>query len=216
MTIAIRQHMQVKSGFWYLWLALFILVAIGLNNARLPLFFSIEFIFGSAIAVLALIVLGRAAAVVVGVMAAAVTLYIWGHPYAWRVFSAEILWLSWRWQPNRGLNLVQQDLLFWLLAGVPLVSVCYALGLNASWSSSVMIAIKQMTNGVFNTLLASLVILVLQLRSKSGSYFSLPLLSLKQLLFHILVAITLFTSCAFLLLDARKLQAEYDKNMEQR
>ncbi|CAM5214523.1 hypothetical protein ALON55S_05426 [Alishewanella longhuensis] len=67
-------------------------LAIALNYLRLPLFFGIEFLFGSVVAVLALVLLGSRAAIVIGIAAAAVTFFAWGHPYAWLVFSLEIIW----------------------------------------------------------------------------------------------------------------------------
>lgn len=104
MTIAAKQGVISKAGIGYMMLVLLFLIgAVGLNYTRLPLFFSVEFIFGSAAAVLALLALGRVAAIIVGGAAAAVTFAIWGHPYALLVFTAEIIWLSWRWQPEKGL-----------------------------------------------------------------------------------------------------------------
>ena len=44
----------------------------------------------------------------------------------------------------------------------------------------------------------------------------MPLTSLRQWLFHILIALTLFAGFVPLLLDARKLQAEYMHSVEQR
>lgn len=218
MPTAVKQGTKSKISFgWYLVLSMLLLFAAATSNStRLPLFFSVEFIFGSAFAVLALLVLGRKAAIVIGCAAASVTLFIWGHPYAWLVFTAEIIWLSWRWRPEKGLNLVQQDLLFWLLAGLPAVSLFYAFGLNANWQTAVLIALKQMTNGVFNILLASLLILLLQSQQWAERYLALPMFSLRQLLFHTLIALTLFAGCVPLLLDARKLQAEYQLSVEQR
>ncbi|MDP5188325.1 sensor histidine kinase [Rheinheimera baltica] len=217
MTIVAKQGVVSKAGTGYMLLVLlFLSAAVGLNFTRLPLFFSVEFIFGSAAAVLTLLVFGRGAAIIVGSAAAAVTLAIWGHPYALLVFIAEIIWLSWRWRPDKGLNLVQQDLLFWLVAGLPAVSLLYTYGLDVNWQTSVLIALKQMTNGVFNVLLASLLILVLQSQQPTRRHLALPLTSLRQWLFHILTALTLFAGFVPLLLDARKLQAEYIHSVEQR
>ena len=217
MTIAAKQGVISKAGIGYMMLVLlFLIAAVGLNYTRLPLFFSVEFIFGSAVAVLALLVLGRVAAIIAGGAAAAVTLAIWGHPYALLVFTAEIIWLSWRWRPDKGFNLVQQDLLFWLVAGLPAVSLLYTYGLDINWQTSVLIALKQMTNGVFNVLLASLLILVLQSQQPTRRHLALPFTSLRQWLFHILIALTLFAGFVPLLLDARKLQAEYMHSVEQK
>ncbi|SNY54263.1 PAS domain S-box-containing protein [Arsukibacterium tuosuense] len=217
MTNMAKQGINTEPRLRYLLLLLlFGLAAVGLNYTRLPLFFSVEFIFGSAIAVLALLLLGRSAAIAVGCVAASVTLFIWGHPYAWLIFTAEIIWLSWRWRPDNGLSLVKQDVLFWLCVGLPAVSLLYAYGLDVKWQTAVLIALKQMINGVFNTLLASLLILVLQSQHWVGRFFMLPLISLRQLLFHILIALTLFAGCIPLLIDARKQQAEYVSSVEQR
>ena len=75
---------------------------------------------------------------------------------------------------------MQQDLLFWLVAGLPAVSLLYTYGLDINWQTSVLIALKQMTNGVFNVLLASLLILVLQSQQPTRRHLALPLTSLRQ------------------------------------
>lgn len=132
------------------------------------------------------------------------------------VFTAEIVWLSWRWRPQNGLILVQQDLLFWLVAGLPVVSLLYAYGLDTHWQTSALIALKQMANGVFNTLLASLLVLVLQLRFGKSGFNAMPLISLRQLLFHVLITLTLVAGVVPLMLDAKKLEAEYQQSVVQR
>ena len=209
------QDSNTRPGIKYVLLTLFLLAAVSFNYTRLTLFFSVEFIFGSAFAVLALLMLGRMAAIIIGCAAGAVTLFIWGHPYAWLVFTAEIVWLSWRWRPRKGLTLVQQDMLFWLLAGLPVISLFYAYGVGQNGQTAFLIALKQMTNGVLNTLLASLVVLLMQSQRWAIRYQALSKICLRHLLFHILFGLTLFAGLIPLLLDARKLQAEYINSAEQ-
>ncbi|GHG73764.1 hypothetical protein GCM10010919_26880 [Alishewanella longhuensis] len=202
--------------FWLLAVLLFTALAATLNLVRLPLFFGIEFIFGSVVAVLAIVLLGVKAAVIVGCLGAAVTFVIWGHPYAWLIFSLEILWLCWQRQSRQGMHLVLQDLVFWVLFGLPLIIVCYVFALDASWQTAALVGLKQMTNGVFNTLLASTLLLLMQLQPVLSKRFKLPLVSLRQLLFHTLMGLTLFSGSVPLLLDARKLNAEYESSVAQR
>lgn len=190
--------------------------AVMLNFLRLPLFFGIEFLFGSVVAVVALLLLGGRAAIIIGITAAAVTFFVWGHPYAWLVFSLEIIWLSWRWRENKNANLVLQDLQFWLLIGLPLIIFSYVFLLNASWHTAGLVSLKQMTNGVFNTLLASVFLLFLQLNSRAALRLSLPAVSLGQLLFHIIMTLTLVSGSVPLILDARKQQTEYELSIANR
>ena len=192
---------------------LFSIVAVALNHLRLPLFFGIEFLFGAVIAVLAIVLLGARAAVVVGASAAAVTYFAWGHPYAWLVFSLEIAWLSYRWTQNRNVNLVLQDLIFWLFVGLPLIVFSYAYIIGSSWQTAALVGLKQMSNGVFNTLLASLVLLLMQLHQGIAQRLALAAVSLRQLLFHTLMALTLIAGSVPLILDARKQRVEYELNV---
>lgn len=195
---------------------LFSCVAIAFNYLRLPLFFGIEFLFGSVVAVLALVLLGARAGIAVGIIAAAVTFFAWGHPYAWLIFSLEIIWLSWRWREDKNANLVLQDLQFWLLLGLPLIIFAYVFMLDASWYTAGLVSLKQMTNGVFNTLLASIILLFMQLHSRTAQRLLLPTVSLRQLLFHTLMALTLVSGSVPLILDAKKQQAEYELGIANR
>lgn len=205
------------SSFRYILIVLLLSSgAIALNNLRLPLFFGIEFLFGSTIAVLALKLLGSKAGIIVGTTAAAVTLFAWGHPYAWLVFSLEIIWLSWRWREDKNVNLVLQDLQFWLLLGLPLIVFAHVFMLDASWHTAGLVSLKQMTNGVFNTLLASLILLLMQLHRGIAQHLSLSAVSLRQLLFSTLMALTLVSGSVPLILDARKQQAEYELSIANR
>lgn len=215
---------QVKLSAWLdlpiksllLAVILFTASAVLLNYFRLPLFFGIEFIFGSSIAVLAIVLLGTKAALIVGFLAAAVTLFIWGHPYACLVFTLEIIWLNWRWRMGNGANLVLQDLLFWLLAGIPMIMVFYTLALDSDWHTAAIVGLKQMTNGIFNTLLACIVLVLMQLQQRVATRLALPVISLRQVLFYTLMALTLFSGSVPLILDAKKLQAEYELSIDNR
>lgn len=202
--------------FWWLLALTFAVAAAVFNYLRLPLFFGVEFIFGSAVAVLSIALLGVKVAIFVGLAAAVVTWFIWGHPYAVIVFTLEIIWLCWRWRTIKSINLVLQDLLFWLLLGLPIVMILYVFALGVDWQTTINIWLKQMTNGVFNALLAVLIIMALQTQQQLVKFLNLPQLSLKQLLFNSMMALTFLAGAVPLVLNAQQLQREYEQNVEQR
>lgn len=188
-------------------------IASAINYYRLPLFFSIDFIFGSSIAILALVLLGGTAALFIGCAAAAVTFLIWGHPYAWFVFTLEIVWMAWRFQRQRNKNLVVLDLQFWLFIGLPLTIFLYAIALDAGWSTAGLIGLKQMSNGIFNAILVSLFLLFLQMHKGTSRRFNLPLVTLRQLIFHVIMTLTLLAGSVPLVIDTRNLQQEYQASV---
>jgi PAS domain S-box-containing protein len=199
--------------FWpkLLFIILFALIAATINYYRLPLFFGIEFVFGSSVAILALMLLGGKAALFIGCAAAATTLLIWGHPYAWLVFTLEIAWLTWRIQSSKNYNLVLLDLQFWLLIGLPATILLYAIALDSGWNTAALVGLKQMSNGVFNTIVASVVLLLLQLHTGISQRLNLPLVQLRQLIFHVIMTLTLLAGSVPLLLNTHNLQQEYQE-----
>lgn len=191
-------------------------LAVGLNVWRFQLFFGIELIFGSMLAVLTLCLLGGKAALFVGFCAAAATYVLWGHPYAWIIFTIEIVWLTWYWYKKPGFKLVVHDLIFWMALGLPLVALCYGYFLALDPATVSVIWLKQLANGVFNTLVACVILVVLQMSPPVAARFVLPQVRLQHLFFHILMLLTLAAGAIPFLLDARKLETVYQQELQQR
>ncbi|MCC5452427.1 PAS domain S-box protein [Rheinheimera sp. UJ51] len=188
---------------------LFSLLGFGFNFLRLPLLFDIDFIFGSVFALLALVLLGGKAAIIVGIFAASATVLIWQHPFAWLIFSSEILWLSLRYGKNNQSNLVLLDLQFWLFA-LPAIIGCYAVVLDSSLQTAVLIVLKQISNGIFNTLVVAVFVAMLQLNKPLSKKLALPEISLRQLVFLTLLSLTLLSGAMPVILDAKKSKAAYE------
>ncbi|UTA46957.1 ATP-binding protein [Simiduia sp. 21SJ11W-1] len=129
------------------------------NYTSLPLLFGIDFIFGSIASVLALALLGPAAAIAVAAIASSYTWLLWSHPYAIIIFTAEIAFLSlcYRYRPK--MNLVFADVAYWFVIGIPLVLLFYQYFLKLGFDQSLFIGTKQAMNGIFNLLCANLLIL---------------------------------------------------------
>lgn len=131
------------------------------NHISLSMAFGIDFIFGSVAALLAVYILGPLRGTVVAVIASSYTFLLWGHPYAWLIFSLEILTVGALLQLRWINSLVVADTIYWLLIGIPLVWLTYGQILGVAQDQVWLIALKQPLNGITNAILASLILLVL-------------------------------------------------------
>jgi len=163
-------------------------LAVAGNVLSVQLFFSVSFIFGSTAAMLAVASLGVIPAVLVAIAGGLYTLVLWGHPYALAIFTAEALVVGllyrrgWR-------NLMLIDLAYWLVLGVPLVLLFYHGALGLGWEAVSLIALKQSLNGLFNTLLAGLILLGMQMFWRDAARLGLPPPRLASMLFHALLTV---------------------------
>jgi diguanylate cyclase (GGDEF)-like protein/PAS domain S-box-containing protein len=168
-------------------LALFAVVA---NSLNVPLFYGVDFIFGSIFVMLAFVLLGIAPAVFVALVGGLVTLFLWGHPYALIIFIVEIVVVSQL--LRRGIcDLMVADLAYWLLIGVPLILFFYYVHLGMGWQNTFLISLKQPLNGLFNTLMAAVILIIAHLFWPKLKSLGLKSLRITNLLFHTLL-VTLF------------------------
>ena len=184
------------------------LLALAGNYLSLPLFFGVSFIFGSIAVMLAVVLLGTVPAVLVAIAGGLYTLVLWGHPYALLTFTIEALIVSLLYR--RGMhNLVLADLAYWLVLGVAMVLLFYRGMIGMGWEAAGLIALKQPLNGLFNALLAGLVILGLQLYWRGAQHRGLGTARLPGLLFHVLLMAILFAGAVPVVLDG------YSKRVQQ-
>jgi diguanylate cyclase (GGDEF)-like protein len=137
---------------------------------NVPITIGIHIFFGSIFAVLALLIWQQWWGLAIGGLAALVTWATWGHPWGTIIYVLEITWLSVATNreskaQERVINdrIILHDLTFWLLAGIPLTFVFYHLFLGVDLTPTTLIALKQAVNGVLNTLMAVLLVLVYRL-----------------------------------------------------
>lgn len=150
------RQLLASRPFWALLLSFLGLAG---NAAAVHLFFLADFIFGSVAGMAAVALLGIRWGVLVAALSSLYTLVLWGHPYAVIIFTAETALVGYFYN-RRGSNLALADLLFWGTLGVPMVFVFYHGIMDIPFGSSLLIALKQALNGVFNALLASGILLI--------------------------------------------------------
>lgn len=168
------------------------------NWFKFELFFNVDFLFGSLFVMVAIIRFGSIAGIIAGVIASGCTFLLWQHPWAIVIMSAEATFVALRLQ-NDDRDCLTEDILFWIFLGTPLVWLFYANILNVGPQSTLLIALKQSVNGVFNALLASAIHLLFRVRSKNPREYP----SFREILFITMVTIILVPSFVYLVLKVR-------------
>jgi diguanylate cyclase (GGDEF)-like protein len=156
------------------WLALLAGLGVLLNAWPVPLFYGVHLLLGSVPATLALLLWRTWWAVPLGLLAGLQTWRLWGHPWAVLIFTLELAWLTlalrrFNGPPGSDGNgrVVLFSMAYWLLLGCPLVFLTYGLLMGIDPANVVVVAVKQAFNGVFNTVVAfCILILVLGLQSQ--------------------------------------------------
>ena len=168
------------------------------NYLSLQVAFSVAFIFGSIFAIFAVVTMGLWWGIGVSIIASSYTYQLWNHPYAIFIFTVEILWIGLALRRGKK-NILLIDSFYWLILGIPLVIAFYAglQGLNAQ--SVIIIALKQSVNGIFNALVASIVLSHTPLRKLIPGKESTMLPTFSTIFFHLIAISLMFPTLSLLL-----------------
>ena len=171
-----------------------LLIAAGLvgNYFKYPIFLNIDFLFGSIFTMLALQYFGLWRGIISAVLISSVTYFIWGHPYAILIMTAEVAVVGTLINRYK-IALVLADALYWLVLGMPLIYIFYHGVMGVPLSNMNIVIIKQAVNGVANGLLARIIFTSITAMRRSS------LTPYRELIYNLLI---LFTLCPTLLLLA--------------
>jgi PAS domain S-box-containing protein len=184
-----------KSALKYLF-AFLLFATLGYlgNYFRLPLFFGVDFLFGSIFVLIATYLYGITMGGMVAAIASIHTYFLWGHPYAAILFILETLWVGiwlkhYQKTKKRSPSLVLLVLSYWICLGAPLSFSFYHFILGLQNSSLILVVLKQVINGVFNALVANLFINYFSLlrqwvQKRRGEQHNA---NIQQMLFHLLL-----------------------------
>jgi PAS domain S-box-containing protein len=134
------------------------LIAAGLagNYFRFPIFLNIDFLFGSIFAMLVLQLYGLGRGILAAAIIAGSTYFIWNHPYAIIIMTAEVAVVGWL-NDRRKMGMVLADTLYWLIIGMPLVYLFYNVVRQVPFGNTYIAMTKQAVNGIANVLAARLI-----------------------------------------------------------
>ncbi|HEY9658272.1 MAG TPA: ATP-binding protein [Allocoleopsis sp.] len=166
-------------------------------------FFHLDFLFGTIAVWLVLGLYGQRWCIAAVILASSYTYFLWKHPYAILIFTCEALFVSWLFRRSRQ-NLVLLDGIYWICIGMPLVWLFYHHVLDHDATQTTIIMLKQAVNGIFNALVASLILIYLPIHRWFNRPQGISSLSLQQTLFNLLVAFVFFPTLMLMALDSHR------------
>ncbi|MGY6529368.1 MAG: response regulator [Cyanobacterium sp.] len=175
---------QINVGL----VALVIFAYLG-NYFNLPLFFGVDFIFGSIFVWLISYYYGRFWGVIAGFIAGVHTYFLWGHIYSVIIYTIEAFTVNYFWQ-KKSKSLVLLTTLFWLVIGTPLIFLFYLYILKVSFLGVLLLILKQSINGILNAIIASVFIYYISLDKKLNVVTKKLVLPFEQTLFNLLIICT--------------------------
>jgi PAS domain S-box-containing protein len=195
-------------------LGLLMVAALAGNMMPLPLFFGVDFLFGSIAVLLVVSIFGTVPGVVVALVASSYTYLLWGHPWAAVIFTLEALVIGILLHRAK-IHLIVSSALFWGLAGLPLAWVLYGGVMGLGTESTNLIFLKQSMNGIFNALLASIALLILG-RVRPGAFGGSSSIPLYEALFIMATALIFLPSLAFTIAGSREVIQRIEEDVEDR
>ena len=175
-----------------------VLVFAGLagNYFRIEIFYSIDFLFGSIFALLALQFFGLGRGILAAAIIASYTWFLWNQPFAIIILIAEAAIVGWLMERRR-IGMVLADTLYWILIGMPLFYLFYHFIMQVPFSNLSIIMTKQAVNGIANALVARLLFTLYALRSRSS------LMSYGEIICNLLAFFVLCPVLIMLAVDGR-------------
>ncbi|HXE97228.1 MAG TPA: PAS domain S-box protein [Dongiaceae bacterium] len=183
------------------------LIAAGLagNYFKFPIFFNVDFLFGSIFAMLVLQLFGPGRGVLAAFIIAGYTWFLWNHPYAIIIMTAEVAFVGWL-IDRRKMEIVPADTLFWLVCGMPLGFLFFHVIMQLSLSNSFFVMTKQAVNGIANALIARLIFHGYSLRSRK------ILISYREIVYNLLA---FFVLCPVLIVLAFESRSDFSETDHQ-
>ena len=145
-----------KPQFFLALISLIVASCLG-NFFHLPLFLGVDFLFGSIPVLIAVYFYGTIWGTLTAFLGSIYTYFLWGHPYGILIFTGEALFVSLLLQKKRR-SIAVLDSIYWLLIGMPLVGLFYGIFIGLPSSTVWLIALKKSINGIFNGLIANLIV----------------------------------------------------------
>ena len=172
------------------------------NYCNLSLFFGVDFLFGSISILISAYYFGWIWGGLAGLIAGSYTYVLWHHPYAAIILMAEALFVGYLCH-RKSPNILLFSGLYWFLIGMPLVWIFYGQILHVEANQVILVMFKQAVNGIFNALVASFIVSYFPLHRWIDSSKHPHAFSLRQTVFHLLIAFVLLPSLLLLVIDGR-------------
>lgn len=182
------------AGFW-------------LNGFPVSVGWGLDFVFGSALIFAGLRVLSPVQVLLAGTVAAARSILLWHHPWAWLAWTVEAGILA---RPANRTSPVRRDVLFWLLAGSPLLWIGYGHAMGMDGASLGVVVLKQAINGVLNVALGEFLFIFIAISGRRWWAPTTVAVPLESAVLSTFVAVATVPALLFLRVDATYRQDTID------
>lgn len=133
------------------------------NYFKMPLYFGVDFLFGSIAVMVAVRLYGTVWGTITAAVAGGYIYFLWHHPYLIIIFTFEALVVGLLLR-RKNENIILYDGLYWIFIGMPLSWLVHYYLLKMGGTAVLLIVLKQGVNGAFNALLAELIVTYLPVR----------------------------------------------------
>jgi PAS domain S-box-containing protein len=170
-----------------------------LNMLDLQLGWGMHFVFGNVLILAFLRLLPASVVVGAASLASLRTVLLWNHPWAWLVWTLEAAALA-IFSEKR--SPVQVDVIFWLVAGTPLLVLTYGGLMHMDPLSFWLVVTKQATNGVLNVAAAEVIYAAMLVLFPIDRTASWPRVPIESMVMMILTTVILVPTTVYLAIDA--------------
>lgn len=183
-------------------LASLILLAFLGNLFQINFFLGADFTFGSIAVLLAICYFGPLKGCLCATLAGAATSWLWGHPHNLVIAILEATFVGFLLKPGRK-DILLFDGIFWLILGMPLVWFFHHGIMDMESLETFFIVLIRGVNGVFNALVANVLVAVLPFQTYRGSPGDVRGKPLHEMLFNLIVAAVLLPALIVTILNSR-------------
>ncbi|MEM1168080.1 MAG: response regulator [Cyanobacteria bacterium P01_H01_bin.35] len=184
------------------------------NFFKIHLFFGVDFLFGSIASLIVVYLYGTKWGTLVALIASTHTYFLWGHPYAIIIFTLEIMFVGVMLNRQRSQNIVLLDGIYWIFLGMPLVVLFYIFVLDVSVTQTLLIMLKQSVNGLFNALIANLIISYLPIYKLVGFLRGKKHFSFQQTIFNLLMAFIIFPALTLTIFNGKHIVSTIENDIQ--
>ena len=195
-------------------LLLLALIAAGYagNYFSYPFGFGVDFLFGSIAVLIVVSLYGIWWGAIASLVTSSYTIILWQHPYALIIFVCEALFVGWRLRRGKR-NLLTSDMIFWVCIGIPLALVFYGYILQVGTVTTAIVALKQPVNGIFNALIASLILNYRPIYHWANSSPKKNKVFFEQILLNLLVAFVLIPTLVLMVVNNEAAMKQEQSNL---
>ncbi|MCL2925033.1 MAG: response regulator, partial [Trichodesmium sp. MAG_R04] len=144
------------------------------------------------------------------------TYFLWDHPYAIIILTLEAIFVGIILSRQYSQNLVLLDGIYWILLGIPLVGFFYRFVLNVSTIQTVLIVLKESVNGLFNAIIANLIITYLPTYKIFGFSRKEKYSSFQQTIFNFFIVFILFLALTMTMFNDKHILHDFENEIEKK